>query len=122
MHCNEGLFVGDGFCDDESNNKACNYDGGDCCGECVVKVACSECVCLVDDTGNGFTNPLLGDSVCNDETNNVQCNYDGFDCCVNPVNTGFCSNCTCHGKSLAHCRTVSAVTVEEFLSGADENQ
>ena len=24
-------WVGDNWCDDENNNAACNYDGGDCC-------------------------------------------------------------------------------------------
>ena len=25
-------MVGDGICNDETNNLECNYDGGDCCG------------------------------------------------------------------------------------------
>ena len=24
-------LIGDGFCNDETNNADCNYDGGDCC-------------------------------------------------------------------------------------------
>ena len=24
-------WVGDGYCDDETNSENCNYDGGDCC-------------------------------------------------------------------------------------------
>ena len=39
----EWLF--DGFCDDINNNKACDYDGGDCCGENVKKDYCTVCEC-----------------------------------------------------------------------------
>ena len=34
-------FVGDGFCNAETNNAVCNFDGGDCCGTCVNKKHCS---------------------------------------------------------------------------------
>ena len=54
-------FVDDGVCNDETNNAACNYDGGDCC-----------------------LNPeLASNSVCNDDTNNAECSYDGGDCSFN---------------------------------------
>ena len=29
------MKVGDGVCNDETNNAECNYDGGDCCGPAV---------------------------------------------------------------------------------------
>ena len=37
--CDEDVswFVGDGFCDDETNNEDCNFDGGDCCLDFVGK-------------------------------------------------------------------------------------
>ena len=37
--CDEDIswFVGDGFCDDETNNEDCNFDGGDCCLDFVGK-------------------------------------------------------------------------------------
>ena len=38
-------MVGDGICNDESNNPECNYDGGDCCVN-VNTDSCSECNCL----------------------------------------------------------------------------
>ena len=42
-------FVGDGVCNDETNNAECDYDGGDCC-----------------------PNPsIVGDGICNDETNHL---------------------------------------------------
>ena len=113
-----------GYCNDEFNNADCNYDGGDCCGSCVVTELCSECKCLGGLAGNGVSSPSIGDSVCsdemmsdecnydggdccenadliangfcNDETNNAICNYDGGDCCVN-VNTENCQECQCLG-------------------------
>ena len=38
-------LVGDGFCNDWTNNEACNYDGGDCCKLPVNKDLCSNCEC-----------------------------------------------------------------------------
>ena len=67
--CDAGLtnnYVGDGYCDDETNIPACNYDGGDCCGSWTsVEIA----------------NTLVGNGFCDEETNNIECNYDGGDCC-----------------------------------------
>ena len=34
-------LVGDGFCNEETNNEICNFDGGDCCGDCVNKDHCT---------------------------------------------------------------------------------
>ena len=46
-------WIGDGACDDENNNEACSWDGGDCCGENVMAQYCLFCGCL---------NPGAGDS------------------------------------------------------------
>ena len=86
--------AGDGYCNDETNNEYCNYDGGDCCGSCVNKQYCSQCACLGGDTDSDVTNPLVGDGYCQDETNNADCGYDGGDCCLN-VDTEHCSQCSC---------------------------
>ena len=32
LDCGNVTLVGNGFCNDETNNADCNYDGGDCCG------------------------------------------------------------------------------------------
>ena len=45
-------MVGDGYCHDEANNADCDYDGGDCCGSCVVKDFCTNCTCESGDTTN----------------------------------------------------------------------
>ena len=114
--------MGNGFCNNETNNPDCNYDGGDCCVVNANTNTCSECVCHLIETcaagylslvGNGFCNDntniaecdydggdccpnpnMVGDGICNDETNHLGCNYDGGDCCVN-VNTDSCSDCNC---------------------------
>ena len=37
--------IGDGICDDFTNNYYCGYDGGDCCLEYSIKAICIECAC-----------------------------------------------------------------------------
>ena len=116
-------MVGNGFCNDETNNPDCNYDGGDCCVVNANIISCSECGCHLIETcaagyhpsvGNGFCNNgtniaeceydggdcclnpnVVGDGICNDETNYLGCNYDGGDCCLITVNTDSCSDCNC---------------------------
>merc|ERR1712051_772889 len=63
--CANFELVGNGFCNDETNNPDCNYDGGDCC--------------IMDANTDAF----VGDGFCNDETNIAECYYDGGDCCGN---------------------------------------
>ena len=41
--CPEPKWIGDGFCDDSTNNLKCNYDGGDCCGNDTDKTYCFNC-------------------------------------------------------------------------------
>ena len=44
--CPNPGWIGDGYCDDVTNNQYCNYDGGDCCGAAINTQYCSECQCL----------------------------------------------------------------------------
>ena len=74
-------MIGDGYCNDESNNPECVYDGGDCCGSCINTDYCTYCTCIGDVTGNGVPNALVGDGHCDDEMNTAECNFDGGDCC-----------------------------------------
>ena len=46
-------LIGNDFCNDETNNAECNYDGGDCCVN-IRGHYCSECNCLV---GGKITSP-----------------------------------------------------------------
>ena len=46
--------MGNGYCNDETNNLECNYDGGDCClGSGLDTQYCTECQCLYGD-GEGI--------------------------------------------------------------------
>ncbi len=38
--------VGDGRCDDDLNQAACAYDGGDCCLAQVNTQICEKCQCI----------------------------------------------------------------------------
>jgi hypothetical protein len=51
--CDNATLVSNAFCNDETNNADCNYDGGDCCVN-VNTDSCSECNCLV---GGIITSP-----------------------------------------------------------------
>ena len=55
LGCTNPAWVGDGYCDDVTNNMECNYDGGDCCLDPVNTQYCSECQCL--DGGGSTVDP-----------------------------------------------------------------
>ena len=42
-------YISDNYCDDESNNEVCDWDGGDCCGDNVYTDYCDDCECLDPD-------------------------------------------------------------------------
>ena len=99
--CDSVSLVGNSFCNDETNNANCNYDGGDCCDMNANINSCSECACyLVETCAAGVTHVFIGDGVCNDETNIAGCAYDGLDCCGSNVDIDHCSDCACHGKEI----------------------
>ena len=74
-------MVGNGFCNDETNNPDCNYDGGDCCTMNANTNSCYECACHLIETCAAGYHPLVGNELCDDDTNIVECDYDGGDCC-----------------------------------------
>ena len=43
--CNNPSFVGDGYCDDDTNNVDCEFDKGDCCGSLILTQYCHFCDC-----------------------------------------------------------------------------
>ena len=89
--CSNISLVGDGVCNDETNNAVCNYDGGDCCFN-VPTDSCSECICYLKELCMaGFYPSLIGDGFCNDETNIFECSYDGGDCCGACINKELCT-------------------------------
>ena len=109
--CAYRYLVGNGICDDESNTKECDLDGGDCCGDAIVTRFCQDCKCY-DKYGNVRTTTDPSDSTttkkvcaepwltangfCNPENDNFACDYDGGDCehvgCPMPqyINDGEC--------------------------------
>ena len=76
--CPHTELVGNGVCNDESNNADCNFDGGDCILHCDASPE------------------LVANGYCNDETNKEECVFDGGDCCAACTNTDQCSDCVCH--------------------------
>ena len=79
--CDNVALIGNGFCNDESNNANCNYDGGDCCGVNVNTILCFECACHFTENCAVGVHPLVGNGFCDEETNILECNSDGGDCC-----------------------------------------
>ena len=88
-------MVGNGLCNDETNNPECNYDGGDCCATNANTNFCSNCVCHLIETCAAGYHPLVGNGFCNDDTNIAECDYDGGDCCGYNINSEHCTECTC---------------------------
>ena len=88
-------LIGNGYCNDETNNAENRYDGGDCCGYDVNTKHCSICGCYHEETCAARVHPLVKDGNCNDETNIAVCNYDGGDCCGSCVIKKLCSECAC---------------------------
>ena len=61
LECEIPKFIGDGYCDDENNKEACNFDQGDCCPGKHVEVKkdyCTVCACL-GDSGAGIVNFVI---------------------------------------------------------------
>ena len=88
-------MIGNGFCNDETNNAENKYDGGDCCGYDVNTEHCVVCGCYHDETCLARVHPFVGDGYCNDVTNTAVCNYDDGDCCGPCVIKTHCSDCAC---------------------------
>merc|ERR1712032_1294386 len=105
--CGQKKYKGDGNCDDDNNNKGCDYDGGDCCaksvGGPVKKDYCKQCKCLDPNPKPKAAacgqKEYKGDGNCDDDNNNKGCAFDGGDCCAKsvggPVNKDYCKECKC---------------------------
>ena len=46
--CADPSRIGNGFCDDATNNEVCEWDGGDCCGDNVNTDYCIACECDIE--------------------------------------------------------------------------
>ncbi|XP_022235577.1 neurogenic locus Notch protein-like [Limulus polyphemus] len=80
------LKAGDRHCDEDCNNFACNFDGGDCSLGLHPWENCTAAVNCWDVFRNGK---------CDLECNNVECLFDGFDCTqkLPPCNEMYDSYC-----------------------------
>ena len=57
LNCENGVnyaMIGNGHCNDKTNNPTCNYDGGDCCLSSPNTDHCTECLCA---TTGAVTSP-----------------------------------------------------------------
>ena len=74
--CRAPKSFGDGFCDDDNNNEACSWDGGDCCGNDVKTDYCFECKCLdpcVDKEPTSLCENWRSENICNKDWVNEKC-------------------------------------------------
>ena len=93
--CNT-YFIGNGYCNDETNKEECYWDGGDCCGNNVVTDYCTVCECLEPNLElNQYKFASIGNGYCDDDLNTEEFRWDGGDCCGNHMNTAFCTVCEC---------------------------
>ena len=53
-------LIGNGVCNDETNNADNSYDGGDCCGYNVNTEFCVVCECHLEETCLARVHPLVG--------------------------------------------------------------
>ncbi len=96
--CNPALMQ-DGFCHDECNVEAFDYDNFDCCLEYADLKFCSDCACHLDQSihqTRACAANLIGDFYCHDQCNNFDNFFDGGDCCLAHVDPSECSICACH--------------------------
>ena len=49
VDANDTALIGNGFCNDITNIRSCDFDGGDCCGENISMEFCEICTCHLDE-------------------------------------------------------------------------
>jgi hypothetical protein len=57
-------WIGDGYCDDETNLAKCQFDGGDCCQRDRLTHFCTDCLCYDSDDGHTVSQPLFDCNRC----------------------------------------------------------
>ena len=107
------VFIGDGYCDDESNIEKCNYDGGDCCDHSANTDFCIKCECHNESFSSSFSSTssgciYVGDGYCDDFDNVEECNYDGGDCCDQSADKSYCEICQCYNESFSSTLSTTA--------------
>ena len=59
-------WIGDGVCDEDCENEACDWDGGDCDDVSYCAPGCLD--------------SWIGDGICDEDCHNEACDWDGGDC------------------------------------------
>ena len=49
VDANDTALIGNGFCNDITNVRSCDFDGGDCCGQNISTEFCENCTCHLDE-------------------------------------------------------------------------
>lgn len=81
--CADYHYIGDGVCDDSTNNEVCDFDGNDCCIDEIVDYFCSDCIChppILDLNECEFPLERIGDGFCDNLAANSKCDFDAGDC------------------------------------------
>ena len=71
LKCVDGVkysMIGNGHCNDETNNPDCNYDFGDCCLSPASTDYCSECACAT-------TGVIMSPGFPSDYANNLEVSW-----------------------------------------------
>ena len=76
MECGNPSWKGDGYCDDENNFEACEWDGGDCCGSNVNTDYCSACECLDPNAAGSRRKQTLNETTFNSEKKQMEIKVD----------------------------------------------
>ena len=124
-------WIGDGVCDDHTNNQDCNFDGGDCCQNLDYFDHCIDCCCHQDGclthttpfvtlcpTCNQYMLEYLGNMECNDYTNTEECCFDLGDCCdpnASKLPTS-CLDCDCKENVWTIFTPTEPCEPESFIS------
>jgi hypothetical protein len=57
VDANDTALIGNGFCNDITNVRSCDFDGGDCCGENISTEFCDLCTCHLDELTTDWIPP-----------------------------------------------------------------
>ncbi len=122
----DAIAIGDGFCDDVTNNEGCNFDNGDCCQIEIIDFFCGDCKCHFQETivykPVKAVNELMplhveqshcekpvwfNDSICDTGNNVEECLFDGGDCCLEDKQCAgeeSVSYCVCWQEVMESCK------------------
>ena len=92
-------LLGDGFCNQELNNKDCEFDRGDCSGTGTENKKCAK-----DNPPN---------NKCDDEFNSPECLWDNGECC-GKADLTYCEECLCKDPANKERREITKCAFPVF--------